>query len=780
MITIEEPTMAGRTPIRRQTDLRLRDPKGGRAVGSMRRLGWAALGSVAQPPPEREWIQVAFYHWVLEDQRESFRRQLESLSKYGDFLSLDEAVELLRSGARIGGRYFCVTFDDGFKNCLANAVPVLRDLEIPAAFFVATKYIGLDLQRDWEEIAPFYERSYREYEGAFEFLTWDECREMVAAGFTLGSHTHSHRRLAALAPAEVEAELRESKQTLEAGLEVTCRHFCCPWGKVDRDFDPALHPAIARDVGYHSFLTTEHGLSLTGDSPFYIRRMGCEPDHHPSMLKYALFSHSKSARSEASRATTPPRERAPAVNRTADRPPVTGSEPELVRVRKFPYPYQAAFVVSSDIDSASVARFRAIHDLVCGNDSIEPTSASWKTLGLSAASSRFDENHWHLKGFGLDFADSFFLIGDPTTFGMYRHVADTNRFVPDEEQGQDCKALLQECIRNGQVDSFHAFLHHTRSQVEPLLRDFYTWCEEEEVPKPRVWINHSMAVTPSGLCPAGLQPNPYWRLARLSVRNLLGPMLGRRRVPLRYAFARYSGDNPSSPHYINDLLAGNGLRFVWLNADDLDCNRIALDESMLNGRSTILEPVTMADGVRYYRFRRCYGRPPGRAGGEAYLRDSADGFDSTCLITEDNLAALCRAEGTCILYTHWAHSRSFPLRDDTIARFALLRRWRDEGKIWVTPTSRLLEWTRRRTFLSMATKREGTRLVVRLDAVEDPLFGREPVSLGDLDGLSFELAEPCSELQVCVGDVLLSPEHVRGSGQLRWLDAKGGAVTWVC
>src|SRR5438309_164771 len=83
-----------------------------------------AWRSMAQPPEEREWIQVAFYHWVLDDQREVFRRQLESLRKYGDFISLDDAVELLRSGNRIGGRYFAITFDDGFKNCLANAVPV--------------------------------------------------------------------------------------------------------------------------------------------------------------------------------------------------------------------------------------------------------------------------------------------------------------------------------------------------------------------------------------------------------------------------------------------------------------------------------------------------------------------------------------------------------------------------------------------------------------------------------------------------------------------------------
>jgi len=36
-------------------------------------------------------------------------------------------------------------------------------------------------------------------------------------------------------------------------------------------------------------------------------------------------------------------------------------EPDQVEVERFPYPYQGAFTVASDIDSASILRFRAIH-----------------------------------------------------------------------------------------------------------------------------------------------------------------------------------------------------------------------------------------------------------------------------------------------------------------------------------------------------------------------------------------------------------------------------------
>jgi peptidoglycan/xylan/chitin deacetylase (PgdA/CDA1 family) len=275
--------------LRRQSDFEIGETLRQRVHAQARRVGWATLGALARPPAQKEWIQFQFYHWVLDDQRPLFRRQLAALHQYGDFLSLDDAVSALQSPSGIGGRYFCVTFDDGFKHCFTNAAPLLTEFEVPAAFFVPTQYIGLDLDHDWQEIAPFYAQAWTHYQGVFEFLDWDECRELAAAGFTIGSHTHSHRRLTSLQPGEAERELSHSKDVIEARLGRPCRHFCCPWGKRDRDFDPAVHPEMARRAGYASFLTAEGGLSLRGDSVYNIRRAGCEPDLSPAMLRYALF-----------------------------------------------------------------------------------------------------------------------------------------------------------------------------------------------------------------------------------------------------------------------------------------------------------------------------------------------------------------------------------------------------------------------------------------------------------------------------------------------------------
>ena len=450
----------------------------------------------------------------------------------------------------------------------------------------------------------------------------------------------------------------------------------------------------------------------------------------------------------------------------------TISEPEPVLLQRFPYPFQAGFAVASDIDSANLPRFRAVHRLFGGSELIPEDGPDWRALGLTSDCRRFCREDGGLRGLGLDLGDSFFLVGDATTFGMYRCRPQTGEFVEDEENGENCAAWIRRWLKQRQVDSYHAFLHYTRLQIEPLLQQLFTWCEREQVSRPRVWLNHSAAATPSGLCPDELQPNSLYRLARLSARFLVGPLLGRKRQPLRQAFVRYQGDTPGSPYYINDLLANNGLRFVWLNVGDLHDRQLALPEEPRNGRPTILRPVKMNDGSRYWRFERCRPAPPVRGRGEAYLRDSADGYDASRLITERNLEELCRVQGTCILYTHWTHFRSVPIAAETIGRFDLLRQWRDAGKVWVASTSRLLDWTRLRTFLKVVCRREGKRLLVDLEELNDPIFGREPLARKDLGGLCFRLSNPEDSLVVAVGGKSLDPELLGRAGDTCWI--RGG------
>ncbi|MBT3305296.1 MAG: polysaccharide deacetylase family protein [Alphaproteobacteria bacterium] len=218
--------------------------------------------------PENDGIRFPYYHHVFNDEREGFARQLKYMASLGDFIGIDDAVAMLNSGAPITGRYFCLTFDDGFKNWATNAVPLLLDAGATAAFFIVTGCIGTSIEDDRDKLLGFYDQG----DLLMEFLNWDDCRAMADAGMTIGSHTVNHVHLAELDDAEVQAEMQGSKETIEAELDRVCDHFCCPFGRATIDYLPDRDPSIARSVGYRSFLATNRGMARQGTSPMEIPR----------------------------------------------------------------------------------------------------------------------------------------------------------------------------------------------------------------------------------------------------------------------------------------------------------------------------------------------------------------------------------------------------------------------------------------------------------------------------------------------------------------------------
>ncbi|HEX2721552.1 MAG TPA: polysaccharide deacetylase family protein [Gemmatimonadaceae bacterium] len=214
------------------------------------------------------WVRFPYYHYVFDDERRAFAAQLAYLRNRGEFISIDRAVALLRGTEPVDGRYFCITFDDGFRNCLTNAVPILLEHGAVAAFFVTTDFVGASPLKDPEQIRRVSNGGPR----VPDFLSWQECREMILAGMTIGSHTVSHRRLSTLSDAEAEVELRESKVIIERELGTQCHHFSCPKGGPERDFRTGRDPVIARRLGYASFLTTQRGSVHRLSDPFLVER----------------------------------------------------------------------------------------------------------------------------------------------------------------------------------------------------------------------------------------------------------------------------------------------------------------------------------------------------------------------------------------------------------------------------------------------------------------------------------------------------------------------------
>jgi peptidoglycan/xylan/chitin deacetylase (PgdA/CDA1 family) len=177
-----------------------------------------------------------------------FAEQMEWLAEH-DFhaISAQQLFDALEWGRPVlPSRPVLITFDDGYRDVLWNAEPILHRLHMPAIAFVITDRIsGHDPS----------------------FLTWNNLRDLERDGFTIGSHTVHHFNLTTLSPAQVWLELRRSRQTLQEHLRVPVAWLSYPVG--------AQNPAVVRLVrraGYLLAVTEQPGFAQSAREPFLLHR----------------------------------------------------------------------------------------------------------------------------------------------------------------------------------------------------------------------------------------------------------------------------------------------------------------------------------------------------------------------------------------------------------------------------------------------------------------------------------------------------------------------------
>jgi peptidoglycan/xylan/chitin deacetylase (PgdA/CDA1 family) len=115
-------------------------------------------------------------------------------------------------GAALPTRPVLITFDDGYRDILWNAAPLLHRLRMRAAAFVITDRVG----------GPDP-----------SFLDWRELARLKTLGFTIGSHTVHHLPLTALPSEQAFRELRESRLELERHLGGSVWSVSYPFGRAD-------------------------------------------------------------------------------------------------------------------------------------------------------------------------------------------------------------------------------------------------------------------------------------------------------------------------------------------------------------------------------------------------------------------------------------------------------------------------------------------------------------------------------------------------------------------
>ncbi|MCC7015885.1 MAG: polysaccharide deacetylase family protein [Rhodospirillales bacterium] len=272
-------------PTRTYAEFTARAPLAHRSRAIARDLAIRAL-AIGRRIGGNDWVRFIYYHHVFTDEQAGFARQLRFLAGQGEFISLDDALSILRRERPRAGRYFCVGFDDGLKSCATGALPVLAEMRVPAVFYVVSDLVGRTL-----DAGDALSRDVFGFKGgttALEFMSWEDCRALATAGMTIGSHSRSHARLSGLDRVRALAEMADSKRAIERELGRECLHFCAPYGLPGRDFDLMRDPALAREAGYASFASGARGAMTPDGDPFLLRRDHLLANWGEHQLRYFL------------------------------------------------------------------------------------------------------------------------------------------------------------------------------------------------------------------------------------------------------------------------------------------------------------------------------------------------------------------------------------------------------------------------------------------------------------------------------------------------------------
>src|SRR3989344_695631 len=122
------------------------------------------------------------------------------------FLQFHDILSVRNGAMQIPKKPALIYFDDGFRDTLLNAYPLLKKWNIPATIFVTTDFVGQKSLPRWAEghtpkPAPI-------------FLSWDDVRSMRDV-FEIGSHAVTHRRFIKLSYDEMKEELIASRARIE-------------------------------------------------------------------------------------------------------------------------------------------------------------------------------------------------------------------------------------------------------------------------------------------------------------------------------------------------------------------------------------------------------------------------------------------------------------------------------------------------------------------------------------------------------------------------------------
>jgi peptidoglycan/xylan/chitin deacetylase (PgdA/CDA1 family) len=198
-----------------------------------------------------------------------FDEQMAHLRELGyTVVALDAVLDHYVGGAPLPAGATLITFDDGYRDVLENALPVLRAHGYPAVLFVPIAYM--------QGRIPLPHDQHLAREGIHNpTIEWEQVAELEAGGVRIESHGIAHKPLAEIELDEAVREIAISKLRLEERLGRPVRSFAYVKGS-EAHFRP-VHVSLVQQAGYELAFTSVSGANGPDSDPLRLRRYNIEP-----------------------------------------------------------------------------------------------------------------------------------------------------------------------------------------------------------------------------------------------------------------------------------------------------------------------------------------------------------------------------------------------------------------------------------------------------------------------------------------------------------------------
>ena len=186
--------------------------------------------------------KIANEHKSLSVTLDDFEQHMKWLQEYGfTCITPGQLYDFVANGAELPEKPVLITFDDGYKDNYTNAFPIMKKYGMKGTIFVVTGFLGV----------------YDNY------LTWDQAKELLDAGFNIESHTYSHKSMTEASDEDITKELVKSRQTIKEKLGIDSDFMAYPTGTYN------LHIAeLVKEAGYKGAFTIKYD-NVSRDSNVY-------------------------------------------------------------------------------------------------------------------------------------------------------------------------------------------------------------------------------------------------------------------------------------------------------------------------------------------------------------------------------------------------------------------------------------------------------------------------------------------------------------------------------